>query len=956
MVARMPSHRYLGRDNELRVLCGALDEAALGRLTGVIIEGESGIGKSRLLSEGLVAARDRGFQLAAGRAEELESTRPFGLLVDAFECFPSSSDPRRAAIAELLTTQVGERGSMTVTTDPSLQFQVVDRFVDLMEELALQRPLVLGIDDLQWADPSSLSTLAAMGRRLAYVPVALIGCMRPAPRVEQLERMMVALMRGEAQLLSLGQLEDDAVVELVAEIVGSEPGPGLLMQVSGAAGNPLFVTELVGALIEEGAIEVVNGKAEVGVMSLPPTLRLTILRRLSFLSDEALVLLRSASVLGTSFTLAELSTITSRSAIDLSFVLREVFRAGVLEDDSHRLRFRHDLIREAIYGDLASSVRVALHREAGRRLAVSGAPALRVAEHLARAAAHDDTNATDAVVWLIRAARETAATAPGIAAELLHRAIELPGSVGVDRVELVAERAGILAWAGRIAEAENVCRSLLDRPHDAVVDISLRASLARCLIATGRMHGAIEELERVYTSPAANDLQRASSRAWAGIAHMSLGDLDSATAVAEQARSAARQFGDDATWSVATTVLASVEELRADFKDALDIIDEGIRRADESPKRQGHRYPHHMDKGHVLIELDRFADARATLETGMRICEEIGLPWQLAAYQSVLAVAHFAAGEWDDAITEFEAGLELATEDTGVLGTFVLGHSVMSLIALHRNDLERAEQSASAAAAARAREDSYARYRGHWSDKAHALLMEANGDIPEAFVTLDDSWDECATAGLAVEYPVLGPDLVRLALAVGKRQRADEVTSAVGAVAANNSVPSLTGAALRCQGLVDDDPDVLSRAIDAYQQSARPLELALAREETGAVLGRSGVIDAAAPLLDQALETYERLAAVRDVARTRATLRELGIHRGQRGTRKRPQFGWASLTPTERTVSDLVAEGLSNPQIGERLFISRRTVQTHLGHVFAKLQMTSRTELAAAVTRQRERD
>jgi hypothetical protein len=84
---------------------------ALGRLTGVIIEGEAGIGKSRLMSEGLVAARDRGFQIAAGRAEELESTRPFGLLVDAFDCSPSSSDPRRAAIAGLLTTQVGERGS-----------------------------------------------------------------------------------------------------------------------------------------------------------------------------------------------------------------------------------------------------------------------------------------------------------------------------------------------------------------------------------------------------------------------------------------------------------------------------------------------------------------------------------------------------------------------------------------------------------------------------------------------------------------------------------------------------------------------------------------------------------------------------------------------------------------------------------------------------------------------------
>lgn len=955
MVTRMPPPRYRGREVDLGVLCGALDDAALGRLTSVIVEGEAGIGKSRLLSEGLVAARDRGFQIAAGRAEELESTRPFGLMVDAFDCSASSSDPRRAAIAELLTTHVGERGSMTVTSDPGLQFQVVDRFVDLMEELALHRPLVLGIDDLQWADPSSLSTLAALSRRLAYVPVALIGCMRPAPRVEQLERMMSTLMTGGAQRLSLGQLGDDAVVGLVAEVVGSEPGPGLLRQVSGAGGNPLFVTELVGALVEEGAIEVVNGRAEVGEMSLPPTLRLTILRRLSFLSEEALDLLRSTSVLGSSFTLAELSTITSRSAVDLSSLLREVFRAGVLTDDRDRVRFRHDLIREAIYADLASSVRVGLHHEAGQRLAASGAPALRVAEQLARAAIHDEADATDASAWLIRAAREAAATAPGIAAELLDRAIKLGGYADVARDDLLVERAGILAWAGRIPEAEAVCRSLLDRPHGAAVDTTARASLGRCLIATGRMHAAIEELERVYESPAANEIQQAASRAWAGIAHVSLGDLEYAAAAAEQARSAATRVGDDATSSVALTVLANAEELRANFRDALGIIGEGVRRADGSSQRQGHRYPHHLDRGLVLVELDRFPDARATLETGMRISEEVGVPWQLAAYQTVLAVERFAAGEWDDAITAFEAGLELAAEDTGVLGTFVLGNSVMSLIALHRNDLEHAEGYASAATAARELEDSYARYRGHWSAKARALLLEADGAIPEAFATLADCWDECAAAGLAVEYPVLGPDLVRLALAAGEGTRADEVTAAVAAVAASNDVSSLTGTALRCQGLRDDDPDALRRAIDAYAQSPRPLELALAREETGAILGRSGDIGAAGPLLDQALDAYERLDAARDVARIRATLRELGIHRGQRGARKRPQFGWASLTPTERTVSDLVAEGLSNPQIGERLFVSRRTVQTHLAHVFAKLQMSSRTELAAAVTRQRER-
>lgn len=109
----------------------------------------------------------------------------------------------------------------------------------------------------------------------------------------------------------------------------------------------------------------------------------------------------------------------------------------------------------------------------------------------------------------------------------------------------------------------------------------------------------------------------------------------------------------------------------------------------------------------------------------------------------------------------------------------------------------------------------------------------------------------------------------------------------------------------------------------------------------------------ARPLLEQALEIYERLGAARDLARAEAALREAGIRRGRRGPRGRPQIGWWSLTPTEQTVAGLVAEGLSNPQIGDRLYVSRRTVQTHLAHVFAKLDITSRTQLAAEVARRR---
>ena len=148
----------------------------------MLVEGEAGIGKTRLLAQVLQDARGRGMLVAAGRAEELERTRPFGVLAAAFRCTRSSPDPRRAAIAGLLASQgAGDLGPITVTSDPGLRFRVVDAFTDLVEELALAGSLVIGLDDLQWADPSSLLTLGALGRRLDYVPVGVIGCLRPSP-------------------------------------------------------------------------------------------------------------------------------------------------------------------------------------------------------------------------------------------------------------------------------------------------------------------------------------------------------------------------------------------------------------------------------------------------------------------------------------------------------------------------------------------------------------------------------------------------------------------------------------------------------------------------------------------------------------------------------------------------------------------------------------------------------
>ena len=936
-----------GREAETAVLGEALDRVASGRRAVVLIEGEAGIGKTRLLDAALEDARGRGMQVAAGRAEELERTRPFGAVADALGCARSSRDPRRAAIGELLATGGdGERNPITVTSDPGLRFRVVDALADLVEELALPGPLVIGLDDLQWADPSSLLTLSALSRRVEYLPVGLIACFRPAPRPAELDRLIAWLAAAAGRHLSLGGLTGEAVTDLVTDAVAAKPGRELLAGISGAAGNPLFVTEMVGALAQEGMIETSGGRAEVARIILPPTLRLTILRRLSFLPDDTLNTLRAASILGSSFTMSDLSVTMGWSALELFQVLAEAITGRVLEDDGARLRFRHDLIRDAIYEDLPVTIRRGLHREAGQRLARSGAPSLQVAEQLARGAGRGDT---EAISWLTRAAREAAARSPDAAADLMGRAAELMPAGDPDRDSLLAERASSLMLAGQIPAALAACRSLLDRRHDSGVEGAVRICLGHALLAQGQVRDALQELERAGQSPALSSAEQSAAKAWAGFARVSLGDLDGAAALAGQARSAAAA-GDHLTTSIVMSTAARIPEARGHLREALGLADQAVRLADESPGRLGHRFPVCQTRGRILIELDRLAEARSALGAGMRICEELGVRWALAAHQMYLAYGRFVAGEWDDAIAELEASIKLA-EETGETYSLVYAHGLLSRISLYRNDLSRAREAAAVADRNLAGWGS-----GHsltWVAWPRALILEAGGEPRQALATMAGLWDWCASSGLALEYPAIGADLVRLALAAGDLGRARQASAAVAKVASANDVAWMTGEALRCQGLIEDDTEILQAAAAAHARGSRPLGLALACEDAGSALTRHGHAERARPLLDRGAGIYERLGAARDLARAEAALREAGIRRGRRGPRSRPQFGWPSLTPTEHSVADLVAEGLSNRQIGERLYISHRTVQTHLAHIFAKLDISARTQLAAEVTRRR---
>jgi DNA-binding CsgD family transcriptional regulator len=936
----------VGRTSELDSLDELLRRAAEGPCQVALIEGEAGIGKSRLVAEVLERARGLGFQPYIGVAAELERDRPFGALVEALDLHPTASDPERAEIGHLL---VGDRdpvgsSALSLPEAPALRFRVLEAVLTLVERLGLSAPTVVAVEDLHWADPSTLLVLRQLCRRLTHLPLALIGTRRPSPSSPELDRLLGEFVPHGGLHLRLGSMAPEAVAALVTEVVGTPPGPTLLHAVEGTGGNPLYVTELARALSNEGAIEVREGRAELPEFVLPPSFRLLVLRQLETLPTETIAVLRVASILGASFSLTELSTVLDRPSSALVNNIQEAVRAGVLNEAGEHLAFHHELVREAVYSDLPLSVRRALHLQAGRALAAAEAPPSLVAAHLAVGAAPGDQQALQ---WLRRAAQEAARRAPSVAVRLLERATELQEPTDPARDSVAAELVALLAWSGRLADAETRARQMLTRGLPTEIEQTLRVTLAEAMLARGRASDAFQQMKALTEALPEHDPQRARLLAFAAWTRLFSGDVQGAVAEEHEALAVAERESDEGARSVALCGLCIAYHLLGEVDRAVDLGTEAIRRAEEDPTHHLDRYPARLFLGRAHQDCDQMDDADRVLREGLRRSEELGLAVHMPFYHAQLGALRFVTGEWDDAVAELEAAIEVGEEQQW--GALILPRSLLALLAIHRNQLLAAE--ASLALAEREFAETGSAYGVDMMMWARALLLEVRGDA-QALTVLETAW-----AGPLVKMPPqlvrIGPDLVRLAVAGGRPELGRAVVEAMEEATARSSVASWRGATLWGRGLLHGDADAMVEAVSAYQQASRPVERARVCEAAASALSGVGRRKEAAALLEDAAGAYERVGASLDLTRAEAALRALGIRRGRRGARRRPLRGWESLTPTELEVVRLVSQGLTNVEIGRRLFISRRTVETHLSHVFGKLGLSSRVQLAAQASRVR---
>jgi DNA-binding CsgD family transcriptional regulator/tetratricopeptide (TPR) repeat protein len=933
----------LGRDDDLAAITSAAAAVAAGTAQVVLISGEPGIGKSALIDAALAKA-PTGMRLLRGRGHELERERPFGLLLDALPN-GSGGDPPSDEVRALLRSDPSvDQGEFAL-----LRFRIIETILDLLDGWAGRQPVLLALEDIHWADPSSLLLVGQLARRLADRPVGVVATHRPSRDLAVLDSLDRELSSETVHRIRLHALPEAVVHDLARRQLGGRPGPGLAAALAGAGGNPFFVTELLHALVDDRAVEAQpDGEVELTVPEPPPSLRLTILRRLGFLPERTLQVLRSASVLGSRFHLDDLSVVLERPASVLLDELEDAQLAGFLAMDDDEVAFRHDLVRDAIHSDLPRSVRAALHVQTARRLAVAGRDPASVAPHFLAGASPGDP---EAIEWLERAARDALSTAPGVAAELLTAAVGLIREPTPDRDRIEVELATALTWAGRLDAAERLLEDLTSRPHDPRVDARIRLALLRVLMIQGRAVAAVARADELADGAGLDDRQRA--RAWtdAATARLLGGDLDGARRDAERALEAGTELDDDPAMCGALSALSWVENLRGRTREALNLGEAAVSLAASSPVHEtGRRYPH-CYLGVILMDADRLDDGLRMFDDGRRLAEIYGDTWQLPIHHWGAVLASFYGGRLEDAVAALETAEAVVTE----VGTDMLTVWALALgahVALRQDRLEVAEERLDTA---ERRVEQFGPGMGvDWMLWGRALLHEAQGGTSEAAGLLRSAWELAGSLGIVAQRRLIGPDLVRMLMADGDETTARRVADAMDEVAAIGGLHGARAAAMRCQAMVDRDPEAAQNAVALHRAGPRRLEHADTCLDAAQLLVDGGRKDEARELLLEAASLFTAAGAARDIRRVDAELRGLGVARGRREPRSRPKVGWEALTPTELEVTRLVAEGMTNPQVGQRLFISPRTVETHLSNVFGKLGVTSRVELAVAASRRPE--
>jgi DNA-binding CsgD family transcriptional regulator len=917
-----------GRDEQLHMIAGFLERVRTGVGGVAVIEGAAGLGKTRLLAAARATAHTLSFRTGLGAAEPGHSSVDLAVIMEALFGGVESLVER---------TALGSRDRSR--EEP---FWLLQDVQTLLERAALRQPLLVCLDDVQWADAGCGFALRMLTQWLASLPVAWLIAVRPNQGGPQIRRALAELTAAGAVTIQLTPLNASAVAEVAADALGAPAGGDLLRTLADVRGNPFLIVDLLAGLREENLVRTVDGRARLVENRVPHRLEDSVRRRLSRTTPAGERVATVAASLARQFTLNQIAAMARLPITGLVDPVREVIDAGILADEGGRLAFQHDLIREAVRSAVPDAVRRALDREAADVLLAGGALPVEVAAQLAASAEPGDVKAVRA---LTEAAESLGMTDPSASADIASVALSLVPSRHPLRGPLVARRTVSLFAAGRGEEArafaDNALRQNLPAEQEADVRLSLAAMFA--ISADDRADNARQGLSLVGLNADTR------ARLWASLFHNLLvaGRLDEGMEVESEVRANVFASTDPAARYFFQIGRSAMEYQLGRFELSLRLLQgvnpERLASFDDPRERLTHSY-----RSWLLSALDRVDEAIAVAEDGLASAQRDRQNWAVHVFETWRGRHLLHLGRLDEANAVLEGRFHLA--DAHLIVGVLDAAAVVALgrTKLHLGDERGAHEVAEIAKAMLTTTAPVVRRLAAWYLAVQAM---ASGDPEQAHRWLC-ALGETERLSLFPLFPMEVADdplLVRMALAAGDEELAKTVAElAARRYELNPGVPSIAGAAAHTQGLLSQSRPDLEQAAAILVTCPRPLALAAALEDLGGARladgDRSGAVDA----FDRVLRICINAGAARDAARARMRLRELGVRRRVQSL-DRPKQGWESLTGAELQVARLAAAGCTNRGIADRLFVSPHTVNTHLRHVFDKLDVRSRVDLTHIV-------
>jgi DNA-binding CsgD family transcriptional regulator/tetratricopeptide (TPR) repeat protein len=958
--------RLVDRAEELALLEHCLTSVENGGVRTVALDGEPGIGKTRLLAELERLATERGFQVLAGRASELERDLPYWLFVDALDERLRSLDRDRIELIDRnLRDELGRVFPAFAGFDGSSGTVLDERYLahravrELLERLAAPQPLVLVLDDLHWADPASIELLSGLLQRPPRAGILLALALRPRQAPPRLVTALEHAARGATlQRLELRPLNRAQSDEFLSETVTPSASEALYEE---SGGNPFYLEHLVRAAQPErgprspaGGARVDAGAEIRGEPEVPPAVASALAEELALLVPPARRLLQGAAVVGDPFELEIAAVAASMAEGDTLQALDELLRLDLVRrtDAARRFRFRHPLVRRAVHTTTDAGWRLRAHARVAEALAARHEPAEALAHHVAESARRGDLEA----VGLLRDAADAAAwRAPGSAARWYQAALDLlPDHVEpAQRVRLLGALARVLAGTGQLVQARAALCQLIELlPAEAAGDrvrvIAACAGVEHLMghhaSAHARLATALEQLPDPASADATALMLDLAADAFfrADYAEMREWGLRARDAAADRGN-APLLAGAGAAVSEAGALMGrtdGAERHRAEVATIIETL------SDEELATRLDAISHLVVAD---VYLDHYQEALAFAERGLAIGRATGQGELFPLLTQFKGVSLALLGRLEEAAEVFDGAIDAArlAGNAQILGWALFNRAWMATLA---GDIEQALRMGEEALDLTRRFDD-SMISPLVSGFHGAALLEA-GEPARCL-------DLVIPAGGGPDLPlvpgawnvVVHEVVTRAWLALHRQGEAERSAARAEAKAAALGLRHATAMAKRARAAVTLGAGKPAEAAEAALASAEaadrietPVEAARSRMLAGRALAAAGERARAAAEFQRAAAAFDASGSARYRDEAERALHRLGgVYR-----RKTSADGGAAapLTAREAEIAELLRARKTNREIAAELFLSEKTVETHLRHIFGKLGVSTRASVA----------